>query len=92
MTNKDEHLGTNGIVIARLSAVLMLVLSCFLIAISPFAPRTFTNNSDVARLSTIYLVLACASEPFLGLAMTLLNFIMKLASPWFQWLLTPSFY
>ena len=78
--------------IARLSAVLMLVLSYLLIVISPFAPRTFTSNSDVACLSTIYLVLVCASEPFLGLAVTLLNFIMELASPWFQWLLTPSFY
>jgi Na+-driven multidrug efflux pump len=70
----------------------MLVLGGLLIAISPFAPRTFTSNSDVARLSTIYLVLVCASEPFLGLAITLLNFIMELATPWFQWILTPSFY
>jgi len=38
--------------------VLMLVLGGLLIAISPFAPRTFTSNSDIARLSTIYLVLA----------------------------------
>jgi len=75
---------------ARLSAVLMLILGCLLIAISPFAPRTFTNNSDAAHLSTIYLVLAC--EPFFGLAITLSNSIRELATPWFQWILTPRFY
>ncbi|MEM4448422.1 MAG: hypothetical protein QW219_03345 [Fervidicoccaceae archaeon] len=70
--------------------MLMLVLGGLLIAISPFAPRTFASNSVVARLSTIYLVLAC--EPFFGLAITLSNSIRELATPWFQWILTPRFY
>jgi Na+-driven multidrug efflux pump len=59
----------------------MLVFGGLLIAISPFAPRTFTSNSDVTHLSTIYLVFACASEPFLGLAITLSNSIRGLATP-----------
>jgi len=71
---------------------LTLVLVGFLIAISPFVPKAFASNSDVAHPSTIYLVLAGASEPFLGLAITLSSSIRGLATPWFQWLLTPRFY
>jgi len=83
---------SGAFVLTRLSAALMLVLGCLLIAMPPFAPRTITSNSDVAHLSTIYLVFACASEPFLELAITLTNSIRGLATPWFQWPLTPRFY
>lgn len=60
-----------GIVISKLSAILMVALGGLLAALSPVAPRAFTDEPEVSGLATIYLVLAGLSEPGLGLAMTL---------------------
>lgn len=60
-----------GLTISRLAALLMLLLGGLLAALSPILPRAFTDSTEVARMSTLYLILAGLSEPGLGLAMTL---------------------
>ncbi|NPA96658.1 MAG: MATE family efflux transporter [Crenarchaeota archaeon] len=64
-----------GLEAAKIGAALMTITGVGLAAIAPIAVKPFTTNPEVAKLATIYLILAGLSEPGLALAMILSNAI-----------------
>lgn len=57
--------------IAKVAFLMMGLAGAGLAAISPYVPHLFGVSGDVAYLAMIYLLMAAASEPFLGLAFAL---------------------
>ena len=54
----------------RLSLIFLTVVGLTLALISPYVPKLFVSNIEVAFLAMIYLILAGLSEPGLSFAMT----------------------
>jgi putative MATE family efflux protein len=65
--DEGRHIGWELI---KMNTVFMAVMAAVLIGISPYAPKIFVSDPETARLATLYLILAAASEPALGAAMT----------------------
>ncbi len=60
-----------GLEAAKMGVAIMTITGVGLAVIAPYAVKPFTNSVQVARLATIYLILAGLSEPGLALAMIL---------------------
>ena len=65
---KGKELGMEA---AKVASLFMGVLGLLIALTSSYVVRPFSPNPDIARLASIYLVLAGLSEPGLALAMTL---------------------
>lgn len=57
--------------IAKVAFLMMALAGGALVAVSPYVPYLFGVSKRVAHLSMIYLLMAAASEPFLGLIFAL---------------------
>lgn len=73
---------------AVIGATWMGFASVVLIAVSPFVGGIFSPDPEVARLTTIYLMLAGASEVGLGVSQALLGAIRGMGSVWVPFALT----
>ncbi len=66
-----EEAKEEGWRIAKVAFLMMSFAGAALVAISPYVPYLFGVSEEVAYLSMIYLLMAAASEPFLGLVYAL---------------------
>ncbi len=57
--------------VAKVAFLMMALAGAGLVAVSPYVPYLFGVSEGVAYLSMIYLLMAAASEPFLGLVFAL---------------------
>jgi putative MATE family efflux protein len=70
-SGKEKEARRAGFEVAGITAILMLGVGLSLVAISPYAPAVFTENTETRRLAMVYLILAGISEPGLGVIMTI---------------------
>ncbi|WP_052886810.1 MATE family efflux transporter [Thermofilum adornatum] len=85
----DENM-TNNVLRegVKLATTWMGIATMILIAISPFAGNFFTADADVARLTTIYLVLAAISEIGFGISQAYFGAIRGMGSVWIPFILS----
>ncbi len=68
---KLEEAKEEGWRIAKVAFLMMTLAGGALVAVSPYVPYLFGVSEEVAYLSMLYLLMAAASEPFLGLVFAL---------------------
>ena len=66
-----EEAKEEGWRIAKVAFLMMALAGAALVAVSLYVPYLFGVSEEVAHLSMIYLLMAAASEPFLGLVFAL---------------------
>ncbi len=72
----------------RIGASWMGLASLSLIAASPFVGRAFSSDPDVIELTSIYLILAAASEIGLGISQAFFGAIRGMGSVWIPFLIS----